>query len=155
MNKRILVLGAALAVLGPVAVMAASTTHTLDVSATVQGNCRFNDAGPTALAFGSIDPTDTTDATATASLAFRCTSGTTSSLAVAGANDAGGVHYVSDGTDSMAYSVDFAGSDAQVGSGHGAAGDKTLAVTGTIAVADFQNAPASTYSDVLTLTISP
>lgn len=154
--KKLLVL-ALTAALVPPAVTAASTTHQLNVSATVVGNCRFNDVGPTALAFGSIDPTSTTDATATANVSFRCTSGTTSSIAsVVGANDVGGVHYVSDGANSMAYTVGFGGTDAQVGSGHGAGGDKTLAVTGTIAVADFQNAPASTgYVDTLTLTISP
>lgn len=147
------------AVLAPPAVTAASTTHGLNVSATVVGNCRFNDAGPTALAFGSIDPTSTLNKTATANVSFRCTSGTTSSIASAvGGNDVGGVHYVKDGSNNtMPYTVGFGGTDAQLGTGHGGpAGNKTLAVTGTIAVADFQNAPASTgYVDTLTLTISP
>lgn len=155
MKKKILGL-ALVGVLAPLTAMAASTTHQLNVSATVVGNCRFNDAGPTALAFGSIDPTSVANKTATANVTFRCTSGTTSSMfSVVGANDAGGVHYVSDGTNDMAYTVNFGGSDAQDGIGHGAGKDLTLTVTGTIAVADFQNAPASTYNDTLTLTIAP
>lgn len=155
-KKKLMVLVLA-TVLAPSAVTAASTTHGLNVSATVVGNCRFNDAGPTALTFGSIDPTSTTDKTATANVSFRCTNGTTSSIASAvGANDVGGVHHMSDGTNLLPYAVGFGGTDAQLGSGHGAAGNKTLVVTGTVAVADFQNAAASTgYVDTLVLTISP
>lgn len=155
-RKKVLFLALA-TVLAPPAVTAASTTHNLNVSATVVGNCRFIDAGPTALAFGSIDPSSATNATATATVNFRCTTGTTSSIAsVVGANDLGGVHRMNSGTDFMPYTVGFGGTDVQPGSGHGAAGNKALVVTGTVAVADFQNAPASTgYVDTLVLTISP
>lgn len=151
------ILGLAFAgVLAPLAAIAASTSHNLSVSATVQGHCRFDDVGPTALGFGSIDPTSTTNKTATATVSFRCTRGTMSSISgVVGANDASGVHYVSDGTNDMAYTVSFGGSDVQPGTGYGSGNEKTLTVTGTIAVTDFQNAPAGTYSDTLQLTFAP
>lgn len=139
------------------AAMAASTTHTLAVSASVTGNCKFNSAGPTALAFGAIDPSSTTDATATATVTFRCTTGTTSSMTSDdGLYESGvGAPRMKDaGTNYLPYSLSLVGA-AQVGSGHGAAGDKTLTVNGTVLVADFQNATAGAYSDTVTLTIAP
>lgn len=80
---------------------AASGTHTLAVSANVTGNCKFVNNGPTALAIsnsaGAIDPSSTTPATGSASVLFRCTTGTTSSiLADNGANFAAGSRQVAD-----------------------------------------------------------
>lgn len=133
---------------------AASTTHQLNVSATVQGSCRFNSSGPTALSFGGIDPASTANAVANANVLFRCTSGTTSSVTKAGVNDSAGTHRVTDGSNFIPYTATLAG-DVQVGTGYGAGQDKTLTVTGTITPTDFQNAPAGTYTDTLTLTIAP
>src|SRR5438445_728903 len=94
---------------------ASSTTNTLNVSATVTGNCKFNSAGPTALTLGnsggSIDPSVAVDATGSANVAFRCTTGTTSSIAADnGTNFSGGSRNVKDsGTDTMAYSLSLSG----------------------------------------------
>ena len=138
------------------AAMAASTTHTLAVSATVVGNCKFNTAGPTTLAFGSIDPSAAAPATATASVTFRCTTGTTSSMTSDdGLYDVAGAPRMKDaGTNYLPYSIGLVGT-AQAGTGHGAGQDKTLTVNGTVAVADFQNAAAGAYADTVTLTIAP
>lgn len=139
------------------AVMAASTTHVLSVSAAVTGNCRFNTAGPTALAFGAIDPSTLVPATATASVTFRCSTGTTSSMTSDdGLNETGvGAPRMFDGTNYLPYTMALVGS-AQLGTGHGAGQDKTLTVNGSVAVADFQNATASAgYVDTVTLTIAP
>lgn len=147
---------AAVGVIGSSSLMAASQTHDLAVSASVNASCKFSDSGPTALAFGPIDPTGSVDATASANVTFRCTKGTTSSIASeVGVNDSGGAHRVKSGTDFMVYTVSYGGTDAQVGTGHGAAGDLTLAVSGKITAAQYQNAPALSYTDTLTLTIAP
>lgn len=139
------------------AVMAASTTHVLNVSASVTGNCKFNTAGPTALAFGAIDPSSVVNATATASVTFRCTTGTTSSMSSDdGLNETGvGAPRMKDaGANYLPYTMALVGA-AQAGTGFGAGQDKTLTVNGTVAVVDFANAAAGAYSDTVTLTIAP
>jgi len=134
--------------------MAASTTHTLDVSASVNGVCRFDGPGPTALAFGAIDPTSTSAVTATADVNFKCTSGTTSSISKAGANDSGGHRLKDAGTNYIPYTATMTG-DAQAGTGFAAGQEKMVTIDGSIAPADFQNAVAGPYTDTLTLTITP
>lgn len=139
---------------------ASSDSHTLSVSATVTETCKFQSAGPTDLiiandASGAIDPSVASAATGTASVTFRCTNGTTSVIAAGnGLYFADGTRKVSDGTNVMPYALTLTG-DAQVGSGHGDGQDKTLTVDASIAVADFQNAAAGTYSDTVVLTITP
>lgn len=139
----------------------ASTTHSIDVSATVNGNCRFTDAGPTTLTLandvGAIDPSLAVDATGTATVTFRCTTGTTQTItADSGLYFGGGSRNVREGTSStdMPYSLTLTGA-AQVGTGHGAGKDLTLTVDGTIAQTDFQNVPAGSYADTVELTFTP
>ena len=139
---------------------AASTTHNLNLSATVTGNCRFNTAGPTAVTIansgGAIDPTVAVDATGTANVLFRCTTGTTSSIAADNGLNFSTSRRVRLGATAnyMPFSLGLVGG-AQVGTGHGAGQDKTLAVTATIIQADFINASAGAYTDTVVLTITP
>lgn len=150
----------AMFVLASAPAFSASTTHTLDVSATVTGNCRFNTAGPTALTLansgGAIDPSSTIDATGSASVLFRCTTGTDSAISAGdGLHFSGGSRRVTDGSANyMAYSLALTGT-AQTGSGHGAGQDMTLGINGTILAAAFQNAPAGSYTDTVVLDILP
>lgn len=141
--------------------LAASTTHTLSVSATVTGNCRFNTAGPTALTIatgaGVIDPAAAGPATGSASVTFRCTTGTSSAItADDGLNASGpGARRVSNGAGAfMGYTLSLTNA-VQVGSGHGAGQDKTLTVDASIAAANYVNATAGAYADTVTLTITP
>lgn len=137
---------------------AASATHSLGVTATVTGNCRFNTAGPTAVTIansaGAIDPTVAVDATGTANVLFRCTTGTTSAITANNGANFLVTRRVMFGALPMPYTLALAG-NAQVGSGHGAGQDKTLAVTATIIQADFINATAGAYTDTVVLTITP
>jgi len=137
---------------------AASTTHTLSVSANVTGNCRFNGAGPTAVTIansaGAIDPTVAVDATGTANVLFRCTTGTTSTITAGNGANFLGSRRVAQGTNFMPYALALAG-NAQLGTGHGAGQDKTLGITATIVQADFVNAAAGAYADTVILTITP
>jgi spore coat protein U-like protein len=153
MKSKFLAAGLAVALMSPAVGMAASTTHTLNVSASVNGVCRFDVAGPTALAFGAIDPTSASAATATANVTFKCTNGTTSAITKAGANDSGG-HRLKNGTNFLPYTAAMTG-DAQAGTGFAVGQEKTVTIDGSIAPADFQNAPAGAYTDTLTLTITP
>ena len=162
MKPRLSVL--ALAIAGFIAMTcaeAASTTHTLSVSATVNGNCKFNGSGPTTLTIANsgavIDPSIATDATGTVNIPFKCTKGTNSSLT---SDD--GLHYsgtskrVAFGTEMMSYALSYAGTDVQVGTGFSSGvADLNLAVTGTILFADHQNAAAGAYADTVVLTIHP
>ena len=140
--------------------LAASTTHTLSVSATVSGNCRFNTAGPTALTIatgaGVIDPAAVGPATGSATVTFRCTTGTSSAItADDGLNASGpGARRVSNGGAFMPYSLSLTNA-VQVGTGHGAGQDKTLTVDASITAANYANAAAGAYADTVTLTITP
>jgi spore coat protein U-like protein len=140
--------------------MAGSTTHTLSVSATVSGNCRFNTAGPTALTIatgaGVIDPSAAGPATGSVGVAFRCTTGTSSAItADDGLNASGpGARRVKSGAVFMPYALTLTNA-VQVGTGFGAGQDKTLTVDASITAANYQNATAGAYTDTVTLTITP
>ena len=141
--------------------LAASTTHTLSVSATVSGNCKFNTAGPTTLTIatgaGVIDPSAAGPATGSVGVAFRCTTGTSSSItADDGTNASGpGARRVFNGAAAyMPYSLSLTNA-VQVGTGFGAGQDKTVTVDASITAANYQNAVAGAYSDTVTLTITP
>lgn len=137
------------------AAMAASSTNTLTVNATVNGTCKFQSTTST-LAFGAIDPSATSAVTASTTTAYRCTTGTTASVSKDnGQNPSAGVPRLSDGSSHfMPYTLTLTGGT-QVGTGHGAGQDKTLTIDGSIAATDFQNAPAGAYTDTVTLTITP
>ena len=140
-------------------VFAASTTHTISVSATIVGNCRFNTAGPTTLTLANsgavIDQSLGTDATGSANVTYRCTTGTVAATTADNGLFFSGSRRVNDGgTNFMPYALGLAGG-AGTGTGHGAGQDLTLTVSGTITAANHQNAAAGTYSDTVILTITP
>ena len=129
----------------------AGDTQNLTVSATVQQQCKFFGLGQTA-AFGNIDPSGTSDVTANATVKYKCTNGTTpGSLAPT----SGGLsRTMSDGgSNTLAYTLSLASLSA--GSGFGSGQEKSIAVTATITPAQFQNAVAATYQEVVELTITP
>lgn len=138
----------------------AADSYSLIVTATVQGICKFTQASGQTLNFtnnasGGIDPSLAANATANATIAYKCTSGTApSTFTGVGANDTGGNHVVKNGTNSMIYTATLTGGGAGDGFGAGST-NKTVAVAGTILPAQFQSAPAGTYSDTLVVTIAP
>ena len=142
---------------------AASTTHTLNLSAQINGNCRFNSAGPTALTIATpvsgtlIDQSETpAAATGTAQVTYRCTTGTVAnSTADDGTHFSGGSRNVCVGASPcMPYGLVLSGHQS-TGTGHGAGQDLTLTATATIVSSDYENAAAGTYTDVVVLTITP
>lgn len=128
---------------------AAADSTTLAVSATVSGVCKFS-ATSQPLAFGTIDPSLTTDKTMTADVKYKCTN-KTNSLGIAGIT---GAHSMSSGADSLAYTLAIVG-DKGAGVGFGTGKDLTATVTGTITAAQYQNAAAGSYTENVALTITP
>lgn len=136
---------------GVAGLASATDTQNLTVNATVQSLCKFFGTAKTA-AFGSIDPSGTGNVTANATVQYKCTNGTTpGSLAPT----SGGLsRTMSDGgSNTLAYTLSIASVSAGTGFGNGQ--EKSVGVTATITPAQFQNAVAATYEEVVELTITP
>lgn len=142
---------------GPVAV---ASTHTLSVGATVlsKNKCLFTNNGPTALAFGAIDPSVAVNNTATATTTFACRGSDPMATYNITSNDglyktgagAPRMRHATDHTKFLPYSLNLPQS-ATVPKNT----TQTLTVTGTIVPSDFQNALGGAYSDTVILTIDP
>ncbi len=118
----------------------------VDVSATVAGTCNFN-ATNYAMAFGTINSTDTGAKTATAAVQFTCTNNTVYSI-----NDVSGANSMTHDTlaESLAYDV---AAYTLTDTADGAL--TTVNLVGTITQTDYQAASAGLYEDALTLNILP
>lgn len=134
--------------------------HALLVSATVLSKnvCRFQTTGPTALAFGAIDPASTSPASTGITLQYRCNG--SSAVATWGVNSDDGLYESGVGsprlrhdtvtTEFLPYTLTFP-----------AAGSvprntiTNMSITATIAPAAFANARIGTYADTVVLTIVP
>ena len=131
----------------------AAGSTTLAVTASVAATCKFS-ATSTPLTFAAIDPSSLSNVTASANVLYKCTKGTAST----------GVGFATGSTartmvgplpaDLLPYVLALAGGT-QTGTGFGAGRDRTLAVTGTITPAQFQNATVGAYSENVTLNITP
>jgi hypothetical protein len=122
-----------------------------------KNNCRFQSANGAVLSFGAIDPSSASNATASTTLVIRCTgSSATASYSIT-TND--GLHASGPGqprlqnttaaTNFMAYTI------APVNGTTPKNTNTNVNITGTITVANFQNALGGAYSDTVTLTLSP
>jgi len=137
----------------------AADSYSLSVSATVLGRCVFTQAAGQTLTLtntvGGIDPSSATNATGNATLTYKCTKGQAPAFSAnTGANDGGtGTNRVANGTNYMVYTLGLTSGGA--GTGFGAAETKTLTVAGTILPAQFQNAAAGTYTDTVTINVTP
>ena len=131
----------------------AADTNTLTVTATVVGTCKFNAATSTLNL--TLDPSSAADATASTTVTYWCTNGTTA----AGVTSDDGIHSVavgkkqlSDGTNFIPYSIALTGGNQ---AGGGPASPKTLTIDGLVLNAAFINAVAGAYSDTVVLTLTP
>lgn len=138
----------------------AAGTHAVAVGAVVlsKSTCRFDTAGPTALSFGTIDPSSATDKTATATIGFRCSG--SAGTAVYNITSDDGLYETGPGAPRMRHATNLAQhlkysvNLPQSGSVPKNT-NQAITVTGTVAVADFQNAMAGTYADTVVLSIAP
>jgi spore coat protein U-like protein len=156
-QNRVIVKAVAAAILSSAAGLAAAAdSQTLAVSATIVGSCKFMNVP--AKSFGTaIDPSTTTDdIVVVTNVTYRCTTGTPS----AGITATGGLsprtlNRTIPSAATMAYTLEITGATA-LGTGFGTGGsDLTAVVTGTLAASVFQVAPAGTYTDNVTLNITP
>lgn len=151
MNVRRWVIAFCAALAVPAALAAGSAP--LNVSATVVGNCKFNTASAT-MNFGTLDPANSTNATAGAALQFWCTKSAAYTVTDnGGANKSGTQRRMKDaGTNFINYSIaPYVAS----GTGAGKATAISLNLNGTVNNADYINAAAGAYADVVTFTINP
>lgn len=131
----------------------AADTSTLDVTATVVGNCKITGTAP--VAFGNLDPANTGAVNASGSVTFWCTKGAGWTLSTnTGVNPAGAQMRMKGpgAADFIPYSLALA---ATTGTGAGAATTVTVNANGTIAAGAFANATMGAYSDTVTVNITP
>lgn len=146
-------LSLALIFLAVLAGSALAATQNVQVSAEVIGTCRFNSAAD--VDFGVLDQTVTADATAAGSLEFWCTSNTNYTLsdeANVGTADGNFDGTLASGGDSIPYNLSYTNTS---GPGTGKNAPITSVITGTIANADYVDAPTGVYNDTVTFTITP
>lgn len=154
-----LIAAAALASMTVAPAFSGTASHTLNATATVNGNCKFQSAS-SALAFGAIDPSGTGSKTATSTFNYRCTKGTTATGVTSddGLNESSvgnpRLLHTSVGSEYIPYTLGFS-SLATAGTGHGTGNDISFTVTGTILEANYVNAQVGAYADTVVLTITP
>jgi spore coat protein U-like protein len=149
--KRVIVLGAAIALIAMAGVVAADTTS-VTVSATVQGNCWFTSGGSVSF---TLDPASGSDAPGLVTTpSFWCTKGASYTITDDdGENESGATHRLKHA--SLNEYIPYSFSYTSIGSGEGKSAPATLALTSNIANADYVDASAGTYADTVTLTITP
>jgi spore coat protein U-like protein len=130
----------------------------LTVTATVGAKCKVT---TTNMAFGSLDPTLSTDATTTATASYKCTKGTAvTSFAVnsitAGATGTTGVMSGTAGnTDTSTYGIKWTNPTAFTGDGLGASGTaKSVTLNGTILNANYVNVTPDSYTGTIGVAVN-
>ncbi len=158
---------AALAVIGILltahgARVEAAGSHTLSIGATVvsAGNCRFDTPGPTALAFGGIDPSSVTAATVSANIPYRCNGGGAIPNITWAISSDDGLYETGAGANRMRHAVNLTqflpySLNTPASSTVPKNSNQVFTVIATIQPADFQNAIAGAYADTVVLTIAP
>lgn len=143
----------------PVATRAAGTAS-VPVNATVlsKNNCKFQGTTSVALAFGNIDPSSATAATASAGLVIRCAG--SAAIATYALTLGNGLHGTGPGALRMKhatlnvflpYSVTLTPASGSVAKNVNLA----IAVNGTVTPANFQDATIGAYADTLVITLNP
>jgi len=133
----------------------AADTATVDVTATVVGTCQFLEDAT--LDFGTLDPSAGSDVTATTSLDFWCTKNATytitddDGLYETGPNQ-NRMRHASLTTEYIPYSFSYTPTS---GTGQGKNSPITLTISGTVLGSDYIDASAGSYSDTVTLSITP
>lgn len=151
----------------------AGDNATVNVLANVVGTCKFEPVGAsTTLDFGTLDPSVGTDVNANTTLQFWCTRGATYTITDDnGQNESGTTHrllhtttageyipysycYTDTGGPITPCSTDTT-SETGTGGGPPPLNLITLYISGTITGANYVNALAGSYSDTVTMNITP
>jgi len=138
----------------------AAGPNTLTVSATVlsKSNCKFNSASST-LNFGALNPLNSVDVTANASIIFVCRG--SAPIATFFISDDDGLHETGPNanrmrhatvlTEYLPYDLTLSPTTATVPKN----ANQTLTVTGTVRAVDYQSAYVGSYADTVIITIAP
>lgn len=132
----------------------AAGTNTLTVTASVTGTCKFSSATST-LAFGALDPSVGTNVNGSTTTQFWCTKGTTETLSAGqGSNWDGTKRNMkhATATDLIPYTLTLT-PDGSANAGPGS--PRTLTVAGQVLGTDYTSKTAGSYTDTVTLTITP
>lgn len=138
----------------------AAGTYSLAIGATIlsNSNCKFTTGAGSVLAFGNIDPSSGTNATASVVLVMKCGGGAATAAYSLSASD--GLNATGPGQPRLQHAVSasnyLAYSLNTPLSGTTPKNTATnLTITGTITVASFQGAIAGSYADTVVLTLTP
>jgi spore coat protein U-like protein len=130
---------------------------TMAVTAKVDGVCKFVSAGT--MAFGTLNQLSAADAPGSSSVVYRCTRGVTPQFSVGG-DKTGSYTTAADkrlkGTangEFIPFTVTW--NPATVTAGTGLGNDVTVALTGSIANADFINVSADNYNATVDIVVTP
>lgn len=131
----------------------AADSTTMAMSANVIGTCKYSTTP--ALAFGVLDQTLSTDATASGNLQFWCTKGasyTLSDQANPGVGDGAFAGAITNGTDAIPYTITY---NNFTGNGAGKTTLNTSTLTAKILNGDYVNVSAGAYTGTVTFTVAP
>lgn len=130
------------------------------IGATVlsKNNCVFRKPGSATLAFGNIDPSSGSNATAAASLTIRC-GGASPQVSYALTHDSG-LYETAVNANRMKHATlnEYIPYSFALTPSSGTMPKKTdqvISITGTITPANFQNAMMGAYSDTVLVTVNP
>lgn len=151
-------IAAAALVLASSSGFAASDTATLSVTASVAAVCKLTLSGP--MAFGALDPTVTTNKTASATATYKCTKGSTVSSFTVNSTTTGTYSgsmagLTSGNTDTIAYGITWTNPAPYAGVGMGAgvtAGSVTL--SGTVLNASYVDVTPDSYAGSVGIAIN-
>ncbi len=152
--KKLLTMLVAIGILAAAGSAMASGTNTLTVTAAVAGTCKFS-SGTSTLAFGTLDPSVGTDVSGSGTTQFWCTKGTTESISAGnGANYDGSKRNMLDSVsgDKIPYTLTLT-PDGNPNAGPGS--PRTLTIGGQVLGTDYTAKSAGSYSDTVTLSITP
>jgi len=132
----------------------AADTNTLTVTASVTGTCKFV-TGTSTLDFGALDPSLGTNVNGSGSTTFWCTKGTVEAIAAGnGSNWDGSKRNMRDpvSTDLIPYTLTLTPDG---GTNQGPGSPRTLTIAGQVLGTDYTTKSAGSYTDTVTLTITP
>lgn len=141
---------------GVSAVQAATTTTTMQVSASVVAQCAIG--AVTNIAFGSYNPLSDADTTATATVKVTCNAGATATASLSAGSGTFAQRTMKGGTNSLNYNLFTSSAYSSVWSDTNTVAvtggsEQTLTVYGRIPKGQ-NNVSVGTYSDTVTVTIT-
>jgi spore coat protein U-like protein len=127
------------------------------VSATVAAGCRMTSVP--AMAFGTLNQVTAADVTAGATVAYKCTVGTTPTAFTVGGSATGtynGTLSTTAPVNTMAYAITWTAPTFVAGTGVGSGGTATtVALLGTLLGATYANSPVGSYTQNVPIAIAP